>query len=61
VRLADGIGKHRLDKHDQEHTETGAHRVVTTKFPTWVPAEVMREAENLEERDALAILSPFTP
>jgi len=32
VRLADGIGKHRLDRHDQEHTETGAHRIVTTPF-----------------------------
>jgi len=61
VRLADRIGERRLDRHDQEHTTTGAHRTVTTPFPKWVPADVSAAAKKLDEGRALAMIAPFVP
>jgi hypothetical protein len=61
VRLAGRIGERRLDRHDQEHTETGRHRTVTTRYPSWVPRDAALAAKKLEEDDALAILAPFAP
>jgi len=61
VRLSDRIGEHRLDRHDQEHTATGAHRTVTTPFPKWVPAESMTAAKKLDDAEALVMIAPFVP
>jgi hypothetical protein len=54
VRLADELGKERLLVIKQEHTETGAHRNVTTPFPKWVPPEVKKAAQELSANEARA-------
>jgi hypothetical protein len=61
VRLASKIGARRLDRHDQEHTASGAHRAVVTRFPEWAPAEVMAAGKKLAVADALAAVAPFVP
>ena len=52
VRLADIIGADRLAAIRQEHTATGAHRNVVTRFPEWVPRQVAKGAAKLSEEDA---------
>ena len=52
VRLAEDIGPRRLDAIREEHTESGAHRLMTVPFPDWVPKEVARAARRLSEADA---------
>lgn len=52
VRLADGIGPGRLDAIREEHTKSGAHKVVTVAFPRWVPKEVRKAADRLSEVEA---------
>jgi hypothetical protein len=44
-------------------TPTGAcgRHSVTTRFPTWVPADVAKTAKTLRENEALAVLAPFVP
>jgi hypothetical protein len=61
VRLSEWIGPRPLDRHDQVHTPTGAHRTVTTPFPTWVPAAVNAAARRIDENEALATLAPLVP
>ncbi len=61
VRLARRIGPRRLDRHEQEHTASGAHRTVITRFPRWVEVEVAAAGKALSEEDALAMLRPFEP
>jgi hypothetical protein len=52
VRLADEIGPTRLDAVREEHTTSGAHKLVTIAFPQWVPAEISKAAEQLSEVEA---------
>jgi hypothetical protein len=52
VRLAPVIGSRRLDALREDHTGSGAHRVVVIAFPHWVPGEVTRAAERLSEAEA---------
>jgi hypothetical protein len=52
VRLADEIGRSRLRAIREEHTETGAHRLVTVPFATWVPQDVTRAAAKLTKAQA---------
>jgi hypothetical protein len=52
VRLADEIGPRRLDAIREEHTKSGAHKVVTMAFPQWVPSEVRKAAQKLSEEEA---------
>lgn len=52
VRLADEVGPRRLDAIREEHTKSGAHKLVTTAFPQWVPKEVLNAAEKLSEAKA---------
>jgi hypothetical protein len=59
VRLAKRIGERRLDRHQQEHTATGAHRNLTTPFPDWVPADVRARAKALDEEEAWETLGPI--
>lgn len=52
VRLADDIGPERLEAIREEHTATGAHRLVRTPYPQWVPPEVRKTAARLPEAAA---------
>ena len=40
----------------EEHTPSGAHRVTDVPLATWVAADVLREAAQLDERAALSAL-----
>lgn len=52
LRLADEIGPARLDAIREEHTTSGAHKLVTMAFRQWVPAEVRKAAEKLSKVEA---------
>src|SRR6266850_5941582 len=41
VRLAHEVGPGRLAAIREEHTKSGAHKLVTMAFPQWVPTEGM--------------------
>ncbi len=56
VRLADELGRDALTTIKQEHTETGAHRNVTTRYPKWVTPDVRAAARKLSEGEARAQL-----
>lgn len=56
VRVAGGFPIERLAAIREEHTATGAHRVLKQDFPDWVPSDVLRYAERLSEEAALAEL-----
>ena len=56
VRISDRFPIDRLAAIREEHTATGAHRVVQEDFPDWVPADVLRDAKALSEDAALARL-----
>ncbi len=57
TRVARKIGTRRLAAIREEHTPSGAHRIVTTPFPRWVPRDVKKAAARLSERRALEELS----
>jgi hypothetical protein len=57
VKLAARFDQSRLAQVANEHTETGAHRSLSKPFPTWVPAEVAREAQALPVAEAERILA----
>ena len=59
VKLSSRFPKARLAKVWNEHTPSGAHRARRKTFPTWVPSEVMREAEALSVSEAERLLSPL--
>jgi hypothetical protein len=59
VRLADEIGRERLARVQQEHTDSGAHRNVVTPFPDWVPRDVKAAAARLDAAAARAQLGPW--
>ena len=52
VRLAAEIEPTRLDAIREVHTRSGAHKVVTTAFLNWVPADTTKAAEKLSETEA---------
>ncbi len=52
VRVADRIGPSRLDAIREEHTTSGAHKLVTVPFPRWVATNVRKAAEKLSEVEA---------
>ncbi len=56
VKLSGEFSKHDLGSIREEHLPNGKHRVITTAFPQWVPAEVMEESEELTARQAEALL-----
>ena len=45
VRVADRFAPKQLAALHEEHTPSGAHRVVEQPFPEWVPADVMRRCQ----------------
>lgn len=65
VKLAARFDASQLAQIANEHTQTGAHRSVSTPFPQWVPAEVIRAARALSlteaERVLAAVLAPSPP
>src|SRR4249919_3768352 len=58
VRAADRFSPRQLAALHEEHTASGAHRVVDEPFPDWVPADVRSAAAELSLDDALAQLPP---
>ena len=56
VRVADRFPAERRAAIAEEHTESGAHRVIAQPFPDWVPAEARRAGAKLSIDEALAIL-----
>jgi hypothetical protein len=61
VKLGARFRKEQLAKVWNEHTATGAHRARRQAFPSWVPSEVMSEAEAMSASDAEALLSTLRP
>lgn len=59
VRVADRFTPKQLAALHEEHTESGAHRVVEQPFPDWVPDDVMAVAKRLSVEEALAQLPAF--
>jgi hypothetical protein len=59
VKLAARFRKEQLAKVWSEHTPGGAHRSRQAPFPTWVPAEVMRQAAGLSVSEAESILAQW--
>jgi hypothetical protein len=63
VRLARLVDRRRLGAIREEHTASGAHRLVTVAYPGWVPAEVRTAAEALAESEAVErlgrVILPF--
>ena len=56
VRVADRFPTERLAALHEEHTTSGAHRVHERAFPEWVPEDVVRQARQLSEDQALGVL-----
>ena len=61
IRLASRFRKEQLAKVREEHTRSGAHLSKREHFPSWVPSELMKEAEALSVAEAENILSPWRP
>ncbi len=62
VKLSDRFTRDQLAKIWEEHTDTGAHRSKSMPFPRWVPDDVLRDAEELSQDAAEALLAPcLTP
>ncbi len=57
VRLAQRFPRARLGAVTEIHTSAGRHQVHVTKFPNWVPKQVLAAAKQLSERAALSQLS----
>jgi hypothetical protein len=53
VRLVDRIGSDALASVQEEHTSSGAHRSRTVAFPDWIPQEVLVQAAQLSETEAI--------
>jgi hypothetical protein len=58
VRVAERFTPQQLAVLHEEHTASGAHRVVEQPFPDWVPADVAAAAADLSPAEALAQLPP---
>jgi hypothetical protein len=56
VRVADRFPAEKLAIIHEEHTTSGAHRVLHQAFPEWVPHDVLQAAESLSADDAFAEL-----
>ena len=53
VRLVDKLGSESLVSVLEEHTSSGAHRTRTVAFPEWVPPDVLEQAAQLTEAEAI--------
>jgi hypothetical protein len=61
VRLADRFAPERIAQVNNEHTASGKHVAQHVAFPEWVPADVSRDAAQLDVDDALAALGTWLP
>ena len=59
VKLASRFRAEQLAKVWNEHTVTGAHQSKQERFPTWVPAEVMKQAKAMSVAEAESVLSQW--
>jgi hypothetical protein len=59
VRLANLVPKDRLAAIQEVHTRTGAHRVITIPFPTWVPEDVKTAGRGLSAEQAVSSLGSW--
>ena len=59
VRLATRFQKKQLAKIWNEHTQSGAHRSRRIAYPTWVPSDVLKQANRLSLEEAAAIVGPW--
>jgi hypothetical protein len=59
VRLANRFPKQRLAAIRELHMRTGAHKVITTPFPKWVPNDVKTAASRLSAEQALLSLGSW--
>jgi hypothetical protein len=56
ARVADRLPAEHLAALHEEHTASGAHRVLEQPFPQWVPDEVLQAAQDLSLDEAWAEL-----
>ena len=59
VRLADEIGPAGLNAIREEHTRSGVHKIVGVAFPAWVPPAIVKQAEQLSQREARKALGEW--
>ncbi len=59
ARLADHFENKRLAAIGEVHTDMGKHKVQNINFWEWVPPEVLKEAEELSEEEALLQLGDW--
>jgi hypothetical protein len=52
VRLATFLDKKAISALREEHSSSGAHRVITIPFPRWVPTDVRLAAKSLSQEEA---------
>ena len=57
VSSAGRFSKQRLAALKEVHTPAGKHKLLVTPFPDWVPNEVLRAAEKLNEKAAASQLA----
>ncbi len=60
VRLATRLARGALDSVRQIHTPSGAHKNIVRRFPRWVPPEVRRRAQAMDEAEAEAALGAWS-
>jgi len=61
LRLSYKLSQHDLASIYEEHLPNGKHRVIRIAFPQWVPAEVIKESEQLSEHEAESLLGLAQP
>jgi hypothetical protein len=57
TRVAHRFSPEQLAALHEEHTSSGTHRVREQAFPEWVPDDVTRQAADLTEHEAFAVLA----
>jgi len=54
IRLAHTLDKSKLAAVLEEHSPTGAHRVVSVQFPNWALPDARQAAQRLSEEEAIS-------
>jgi len=55
VKLSNKMDKKNLAAIREEHLPSGKHRTVTTRFPRWVPSDVLTMSKQLSESEAKSL------
>lgn len=61
VRLADRLEPGTLIAIREKHTASGAHKLVTTPFPRWVPVTIREAARKMSETEARNSFGDWLP